>query len=78
MPPHQHSDWKHLAEQASKEMDSTKLLSLITELNRVLGGTRRALLPQKPLDGGRPHEHGLGRDSMPRLVTVRRTKPRKA
>jgi hypothetical protein len=30
-------DWKCLAEQASKEMDSEKLLSLVTELNRVLG-----------------------------------------
>ena len=37
MPPYQPSDWRHLAEQASKEMDSKKLLSLVTELNRVLG-----------------------------------------
>jgi hypothetical protein len=34
---HQPRDWKCLAEQASKEMDSEKLLSLVTELNRVLG-----------------------------------------
>jgi hypothetical protein len=34
---HQPRDWKCLAEQASKEMDSEKLLSLVIELNRVLG-----------------------------------------
>jgi hypothetical protein len=37
MTPHQPRDWKCLAEQASKEMDSDKLLGLVTELNRVLG-----------------------------------------
>ena len=31
------SDWPHLAEQASSEMDPDKLLSLVTQLNRVLG-----------------------------------------
>jgi len=31
------SDWRHLAEQASEEMDSEKLMSLVNELNRVLG-----------------------------------------
>jgi hypothetical protein len=36
MIPHQPRDWKCLAEQASKEMDSDKLLGLVTELNRVL------------------------------------------
>jgi acetolactate synthase regulatory subunit len=30
------SDWKLLAEQVSKEMDSEKLLILVTELNRAL------------------------------------------
>jgi hypothetical protein len=30
------TDWKHLAEQASKEMDPEKLMSLVNELNRVL------------------------------------------
>ena len=30
-------DWKCLAQQASKEMDSDKLRSLVIELNRVLG-----------------------------------------
>ena len=28
MSPHQPSDWKHLAEQASKEMDAEKLMKL--------------------------------------------------
>ncbi len=37
MTPHQPGDWKCLAEQASREMDSDKLLSLVIELNRVLG-----------------------------------------
>ena len=30
------SDWRHLAEQASVEMDSNKLSALVEELNRVL------------------------------------------
>ncbi len=37
MTPYQPRDWKCLAEQASKEMESDKLLSLVIELNRVLG-----------------------------------------
>jgi hypothetical protein len=32
----QSSDWRHLAEQASKETDPNKLLTLVQELNRVL------------------------------------------
>jgi hypothetical protein len=32
----QPSDWQHLAEQASIEMDPSKLVALVTELNRVL------------------------------------------
>ena len=36
MTPHQSSDWRHLAEQASKEMNPKKMLELVTELNRVL------------------------------------------
>jgi hypothetical protein len=32
----QTSDWRALAEQASKETDSTKLLTIVTELNNVL------------------------------------------
>ncbi len=35
MTPYQ-TDWHHLAEQASKEMDPAKLMSLVEELNRAL------------------------------------------
>ena len=31
------NEWQHLAEQASIEMDPDKLLSLVDQLNRVLG-----------------------------------------
>jgi hypothetical protein len=34
--PHQPSDWHHLAEQASAELDPKKLMSLVDELNHVL------------------------------------------
>jgi hypothetical protein len=37
MTPQPPTDWKILAELASKEMDSNKLASLVTELNRILG-----------------------------------------
>jgi hypothetical protein len=37
MSQHSPGDWKHLAEQASEEMNSDKLMELIDELNRVLG-----------------------------------------
>jgi len=37
MSPHSPGDWKHIAEQASQEMDSVKLLELVNELNRALG-----------------------------------------
>jgi hypothetical protein len=37
MTPHVPGDWKHLAQQASTEMDPNKLMELATELNRVLG-----------------------------------------
>ena len=30
------NDWQHLAEQASSETDPEKLISLVTQLNRVL------------------------------------------
>jgi hypothetical protein len=30
------SDWQHLAEQASSEMDPEKLINLVTQLNRLL------------------------------------------
>jgi len=32
----QSSNWRHLAEQASKEMDPDKMMVLIDELNRAL------------------------------------------
>ena len=31
-----HTDWHHLAEEASKETDSAKLLHLVDELNRAM------------------------------------------
>ncbi len=34
-------DWRHLAAQASKENDPQKLLSLVTELNRLLEQNER-------------------------------------
>lgn len=37
MTPHQPSDWKHLADQASTEQDPQKFEALIQDLNRVLG-----------------------------------------
>jgi hypothetical protein len=37
MPPDLPGDWKHLAEQASSEMNSEKLLELVNELNQLLG-----------------------------------------
>jgi hypothetical protein len=33
----QPSDWRHLAEQASNEMDPNKLVDLVVELDRMLG-----------------------------------------
>jgi hypothetical protein len=37
------AEWKNLAEQASREMDGSKLLDLVTELNWVLErGERKA------------------------------------
>jgi hypothetical protein len=37
MTPHPPSDWHHLAEQASREMDPKRLVQLVSELNRLLG-----------------------------------------
>ena len=37
MLPESPGDWKRLAEQASDEMNSQKLLELVNELNRALG-----------------------------------------
>ena len=41
MTPKQPTDWHHLAEQASKELDPTKLMSLVDELNRALEENER-------------------------------------
>ena len=46
MTPYQAGDWRHLAEQASKEMDSKKLLGLVNELNRVLGQREEQFCPK--------------------------------
>lgn len=46
MPPHQPSDWKHLAEQASKELDPEKFMILIQELNRVLAEREEMICQQ--------------------------------
>ncbi len=37
MTPDSPRDWKHLAEQASNEMNSEKLMDLVSELNQLLG-----------------------------------------
>jgi hypothetical protein len=36
MTPQNSTDWRHLAEQASKEMNPEKLMGLVNELNHVL------------------------------------------
>jgi hypothetical protein len=47
------SDWQHLAEQASNEMDPEKLLNLVTQLNRVLGEQEeRSRAKRHPTNGG--------------------------
>jgi len=33
----QPSDWRHLAEQASNELDPNRLIDLVVELDRMLG-----------------------------------------
>jgi hypothetical protein len=42
MTPQHSNDLKHLAEQASTEMDHDKLMELVTEINRVLGEREEA------------------------------------
>jgi hypothetical protein len=37
----QTTDWRHLAEQASEEKDTQKLMSLVDELNRILEQNER-------------------------------------
>jgi hypothetical protein len=58
MTPHQPRDWKCLAEQASKEMDSDKLLGLVTELNRVLA-EREESVQWQPRQWNKPLVRGL-------------------
>jgi hypothetical protein len=47
MTPYQPNDWKHLAEQASKEMDPEKFMILIQELNRVLAEREQMVCQQR-------------------------------
>jgi hypothetical protein len=51
MTPHHQTDWHQLAEQASKELDPVKLMSLVDELNRALEQNERTslLLRTQPL-----------------------------
>jgi hypothetical protein len=42
MTPFDQSNWLHLAEQASKQLDPKKLMSLVEELNRALAARDRA------------------------------------
>jgi hypothetical protein len=47
MTPHQTENWERLATQASKEMDPEKLMSLVNELNGVLGEREEASRKQR-------------------------------
>ena len=52
MTPFDQSNWLHLAEQASKEHDPEKLMSLVIELNRALEDNERTsqrLQAQEPI-----------------------------
>ena len=52
MTPFEQSNWLHLAEQASKERDPEKLMSLVSELNRALEENERTsqrLQAQEPV-----------------------------
>jgi hypothetical protein len=48
MTPHHLNDWERLAEQASKEMDSKKLIEIVTEINRVLGEREETSRQKRP------------------------------
>jgi hypothetical protein len=56
MTPQHTNDWEHLAEQASSEMDSQKLMELVSELNRVLG-EREETSRQKRPHGNEPKSY---------------------
>jgi hypothetical protein len=52
MTPFEQGNWLHLAEQASKERDPEKLMSLVSELNRALEENERTsqrLQAQEPI-----------------------------
>jgi len=51
MTPNQPSDWRSLAEQATKEKDHEKLMDVVAELDRVLG-EREETSRQKRHDQG--------------------------
>jgi hypothetical protein len=51
----QSTDWRHLAEQLSKEKDLDRVLSLVDELNRVLDHEQRPHQKQyQPSEGHYP------------------------
>jgi hypothetical protein len=56
MTPQHTNDREHLAEQASSEMDSQKLMELVSELNRVLG-ERDETSRQKRPHGNEPKSY---------------------
>jgi len=43
----QPSDWRHLAEQASNEMDTNRLIDLVVELDRMLGEREKTSRPPR-------------------------------
>jgi hypothetical protein len=45
MTPYQQTNWRHFAEQATKELDPKKLMSLVEELNRALAARDRTSGP---------------------------------
>ena len=57
-----HDNWQHLAQQASTEMDSTKLMAIVTELNRVLGENEQAAreMHRQQFNEPWPYRLGLG------------------
>ena len=44
----QPNDWRHLAEQASNEMNPEKMMAIISELNRVLEKREQTSRQQQP------------------------------
>jgi len=46
----QPNDWRHLAEQASTELDPQKLMSLVDQLNRALAQKERTSRFLRPLE----------------------------